>query len=442
VRAPGPTTESLEGSDALLVRTFTLSVLDGPDQGARATVASGRAVIGTHESAALRLGDGAVSRFHVELAAADDGIALKDLGSRNGTFLAGVRVRDVTLPGGAVFEVGRSRIRVELEANVGRSEASASNRFGQMVGSSAHMRRAFSLLERAARSDVTVLLTGETGTGKEAAARSIHLASERAKGPFVVVDCSSVPANLFEAELFGHEKGSFTGAHAAREGAFELAEGGTLFIDEIGELALDLQPKLLRVLEQREAKRIGSQRVTPVDARVVAATHRDLRFEVNARRFRADLYYRLAVVEIGLPPLRKRPEDMGLLVESLGASIGDRLGVDVTPLSSPALLDELRRHAWPGNVRELRNFLERYLVLGGSEPGPPASQGGASGGAVDLTLSLKQGRDRAVAGFERAYLEAILEQHGGNIREASRVAGVDRVHFYRLMWKHGLKRDR
>ncbi|MBK6519481.1 MAG: sigma 54-dependent Fis family transcriptional regulator [Polyangiaceae bacterium] len=433
----GPTTESLEASEGLLVRSFSVLVLDGADAGRRVNVTTGRAVIGTHDSADVRLSDGAVSRFHAELAIEGEGIQLRDLGSRNGIYLAGVRIREALLPQGAVFEVGRSHLKVELETTINRRDASPATSFGKLVGRSPRMRQAFSLLERAARSDATVLLTGETGTGKEAAAKSIHEQSARKVGPFVVVDCSSVPASLFEAELFGHEKGAFTSAHAAREGAFELAEGGTLFIDEIGELSLDLQPKLLRVLEQREAKRLGSQKVLPVDVRVVAATHRDLRAEVNARRFRADLYYRLAVVEITLPPLRERGDDMPMLVAHLGASIGERLRVDPTPLSSPAVLDELRRHAWPGNVRELRNYLERYLVLGGAEPRAP-EEVTIDPHQLDLEVSLKEGRERAISGFERAYLQGILERHGGNVSEAARAASVDRVHFYRLLWKHGL----
>ncbi len=299
------------------------------------------------------------------------------------------------------------------------------------------MRQAFAVLERAAVSDATVLLTGETGTGKEAAAQGLHDRSLRGKGPFVVVDCASVPANLFEAELFGHEKGAFTGATSSREGAFEMADGGTLFIDEIGEIAVELQPKLLRVLERRETKRVGGSKPKAVDVRVVAATHRDLRAEVNEKRFRADLYYRLAVVNVRLPALRERREDLPLLVESLAPLLAQRARTSSAPLLDPAFLDELTHHAWPGNVRELRNYLERALVLGHAS----ARETEPTNEPIDGRQPLRTARDAAIAVFERAYLVDVLERAGNQITRAAQLADVDRVHFYRLLRKYGLRKQ-
>src|SRR5262249_14454944 len=238
---------------------------------------------------------------------------------------------------------------------------SQEDRFGLLVGRSVAMRAAFAVLERAAPSDATILLEGDTGTGKEAAAESIHRASSRKNGPFIVVDCGAIPAELLERRLSGHDRGAFTGAVAPRGGAFEAAHGGTLFLDGVGELAPDLQPKLLRALERREIKRVGSSRYLPVDLRVVAATNRNLCAEVNARRFRSDLYYRLAVVVVRLPPLRERPEDLTLIVDHLLEGLGARERPEAAALRSPAFLTELARHHWPGNARELRNYLERCL---------------------------------------------------------------------------------
>jgi transcriptional regulator with PAS, ATPase and Fis domain len=300
------------------------------------------------------------------------------------------------------------------------------------------MRRVFATLEDAAKSDATVLVEGETGTGKELVAESIHKESERRDGPFVIVDCGAVPAELLESELFGHERGAFTGASAPRRGAFEAASGGTIFLDEIGELPLELQPKLLRALERLHVKRVGADVYQPVDVRVIAATNRNLRQEVNERRFRADLYYRVAVLEVRLPPLRERIDDLPLLVGVLVGSLrsGGGEALDVT---APEFLADLERHAWPGNVRELRNYLERCVAH--RRPLPLAADGalGARGSAEDLEAPFKLARDRALAGFERRYLEAMLQRTGGNAAAAARAAGLDRAHLYRLLWRHGLR---
>ena len=441
---PNATIELSRASLHLPVQGFRLEITAGPDAGKVFVPTSDRTVIGTHDSSQLRLEDPTVSRFHAELTAQDGMVVVKDLGSRNGVFVDGVRVMHAFLHTGAVIAVGQTRLAFSLDDRPVQVPMSSKDSFGIMVGRSLAMRRAFSLLERAASSEATVLLGGETGTGKEAAAESIHREGRRAGGPFIVVDCGAIPSNLLESELFGHEKGAFTGADRARTGAFEEASGGTLFLDEIGELEPDLQPKLLRVLEKREIKRVGSARYMPVDVRIVAATNRNLRAEVNAKSFRSDLYYRLAVVEVPLPSLRERADDLTMLVENLL----ERLGLASSPgcalVRTPTFQATLTRHSWPGNVRELRNYVERCLALGEETPlggNPDGTDGEAQGGAfsIDTTVPLKRARDTLVAAFERAYLEKILAEQGGNVSAAARAAGVDRIHFYRLLWRSGLK---
>jgi len=419
-------------------RRFRVSVTGGPDAGKRCTSSAERVVVGTHESADLVLTDETVSRFHFEIVIGPETALLRDLGSRNGTILDGVAVREAFVSEGAAIQIGRSQLRFELHADDVTMALSERTSFGAMVGASVPMRRAFALLERAASSNAAVLLEGETGTGKEVAAESLHAASERRDGPFVVVDCSAIPPDLLEAELFGHEKGAFTGAIAAREGAFEAADGGTVFLDEIGELAPALQPKLLRVLEKKQIKRVGSNAMRTVDVRVVAATNRSLREEVNAKRFRSDLYFRLAVVEVRLPPLRERREDLPLLVERLLDGLG-AAGPDADALRAPDSITELGRHTFPGNVRELRNYLERFLTL--RERLPLSDAGGSTDveGAPAFDQPLRVARERWSRTFERRYVEELLRRHGDNVSAAARAAGVDRMHFYRLLWRHGLR---
>jgi two-component system, NtrC family, response regulator GlrR len=326
-----------------------------------------------------------------------------------------------------------------------RSALRRDDRFGQLIGHSPAMRCVIGRLARVAASDATVLLLGETGTGKEVAAESLHRESPRADGPFVVVDCGAIPAHLLESELFGHERGAFTGAVRAREGAFQAASGGTIFLDEIGELPRDLQPKLLRALARRAVKPVGTESYLEVDVRVIAATNRDLRREIEADRFRGDLYYRLAVVEVRLPALRERLGDLPLLVEALLRE-SRATPAETSRLLSVAFLDRLARQTWPGNIRELRNVIDRALAMGPWEPDAELAAELAAetlpgaAPAVDLSRPFKQARDEWTARFERAYLTALLEHHAGSIRPAARAAGIDRVHLYRLLARHGLGR--
>jgi len=434
------TTEPLRSAhhDHVKVRRFRVVVETGPDRGATARSTGERVVIGTSEGVDLRLADRAVSRFHCELVLTSNAVVLTDLESRNGTLVDGVPVRAAPLRDGAAVEIGTTTLRFALEADHATIPLATTPRFGRMVGAAPATRSVMAQLARVAATDTTVLLEGETGTGKEVAADALHRASARRDAPLLVVDCGALPPDLLESELFGHERGAFTGADARRIGVFEAAHGGTVLLDEIGELPLALQPKLLRVLEAREVKRLGDTTYRPVDVRLIAATNRDLRAEVNAQRFRSDLYYRLAVVQIRLPALRERPQDLPLLV----AAILDDLGMTAHPLAATLTTDDARAqlaaHAWPGNVRELRNYLERCLALRAPLP-PGAAAATADPMPAGAAEPLKTARDRAIRVFEHAYLTDALARADGNVTAAARAAGVDRIHFYRLLWKHGLK---
>ena len=341
---------------------------------------------------------------------------------------------------GAALAIGSDTLSFSEERDL-RGERER-ERFGRMVGQSPPMRAVFETLERAAASDATVLLEGETGTGKEVTAEAVHRGSRRRDKPFLVVDCGAIPPQLLESELFGHERGAFTGAVGSRQGVFEAAAGGTVFLDEIGELSIDLQPKLLRVLERREVRRIGTNQHVPVNVRLVAATNRALRDQVAARKFRSDLYYRLAVVEIRLPPLRERISDLPLLVEHIARTMGALDPDTARTIQAPEFLARLSRHDWPGNIRELRNHLERCVALREFTP-PQASNAGSTlatpENAAGIGRPLREARDEWVNNFEKRYLEELLRVNDNRVSIAARSAGVDRIYFYRLLWKHGLR---
>jgi transcriptional regulator with GAF, ATPase, and Fis domain len=429
-----------------------LLMLGGPRRGEEVVVEGDCFRIGKNPDGDLVLVDATVSREHCEIVRDDKGYLLRDLGSTNGTLLDGAEIREGYLRAGAVISVGRVELKVrpyEERIEVLPSERSA---FGGMVGKDPAMREVFGLLERLAHSDATLLVGGETGTGKDLLARAVHAASPRARGPFIVVDCGAVVPSLIESELFGHDKGAFTGATDTRKGAFELAHKGTLFLDEIGELPMGMQPKLLRALETRRIRRVGGQVELPVDIRVIAASHRDLALEVSKEKFRQDLFFRLAVVPLRLPALRERRDDIALLAHALLAKISAETfpGQPELQLPEPAL-SALRAHDWPGNVRELRNVIERAALLAqaagqrelrnlGLPTGAHApSESLPAADGFDPSLTYGQTRERFEADFERRYVTWLLAQHDGNVSSAARQAGMDRKHLHNLAKKHGLR---
>jgi DNA-binding NtrC family response regulator len=416
-----------------------LVVVHGPNLGKAVTCTDRIVHIGTQEGNSLQLEDDAVSRIHLQIKnSADKGIALRDLCSTNGTWLSGgVRISEAAIPPGTVVALGHSQVRIDvLEEKVSESLSSQPG-FGLMIGVSPAMRSVFARMERIAPTDETVLISGETGTGKEICARSIVKASARARGPLEIVDCGAMPPNLLESELFGHMRGAFTDAKSDFKGAFERAHSGTVFLDEIGELPIEMQTRLLRVVENREIRRIGGTEAIPLDIRILAATNRLLEEEVNRGTFRADLYYRLSVVQIRIPPLRERPEDIEPLAKSLVAD----LGVHGMHALKPEQLAQMKRYSWPGNVRELRNYLRRLTLGEVSEPGTAANPVQRKGGAeINLDQSFKAAKEAAVVRFERAYLSALLAKTGGNISEAARQAQTDRTYLSRLLNKYKISR--
>jgi two-component system, NtrC family, response regulator GlrR len=417
----------------LLVRTLRLEVVSGPDRG-KSIDSAHEIVVGTDAASSLVLSDSTVSRMHVAIAPAPVGWILRDLGSTNGTEVAGVRVYEAVIAPGQTIAIGNTAIAVSDPGAVEIRPLSEDTSWGRALGKSAAMRELFAVLPRIASSDAVVLLEGETGTGKTLLADAIHRASARHRGPFVVVDCAAIAPTLVESDLFGHEKGSFTGAHAQRHGAFELATGGTLFLDEIGELPLELQPKLLRVLEDGTLRRVGGSATIQVDVRVIAATNRELRREVNRHTFRSDLFYRIATIRLRVPPLRDRLEDIALLAEHFWSELA-------TPDQGrlpDALLDELLRRDWPGNVRELRSAVERAVLLG--DPGDESPAEPAPAIAIVDGKPFRTVKEQAVARWERAYVRALVDRHGGNLSAAARAARMDRNHLRELLHKHWAER--
>jgi two-component system, NtrC family, response regulator GlrR len=408
------------------VTRFTIEVLAGPDTGMRAQSSTSTFAIGTMAGNDLVLTDRAVSRQHCRIDVREDGFVLHDLGSRNGTQLGGYRVGLAYLRPSSTIHLGQSQLRFEIGGDPIIEPLSEHTRFGELIGESPAMRRTFFVLERAAATDTTVLFEGETGTGKTALAQALHAASPRAARPFVVIDCGAVAASVIERELFGHAQGAFTGAAHAAAGLFEAAAGGTVFLDEIGELPLDVQPKLLRAIEHRTIVRVGSTRPIPLDVRVLAATNRDLAASVNRGRFRADLFYRVSTLRVCVPALRERLEDIAPLVTRLYRELA------ATDADPPAdLIARAQRHHWPGNIRELRNFVERSVVLGPNDPvaGKDASEVGAV---------FRDAKAAAIHAWEREWLGRLIRAHDGNLSRAARSAQMDRNYLRDLLVRHGL----
>jgi two-component system, NtrC family, nitrogen regulation response regulator GlnG len=430
-------------------RHMRLEVVEGPDRGRVLVLERGSYVVGKAPGCELILSDGKVSRRHLEVTVLHEGVQFRDLGSTNGSFFQGARFDALVVgPGSSIF-IGATELAV-IGDGAATEPATAYGQFGPLHGASDAMNRLYDVLARVAPTDIAVLIQGETGTGKELAARAIHAASSRAEGPFVVCDVSALPRGVLESELFGHVRGAFSGAHMDRDGAFVDAYGGTLFLDEIGELVLEAQPILLRVLEQREVKPVGGHDYRPVDVRVVAATNRDLAAEVKAGRFRQDLYHRVAVVPIEMPALRHRRDDIPMLVEYFIAHAAHAL--QRRPPEVPAAtLAALQRYDWPGNIRELKNVVERACALAtgpildsrilGLPEGDLMTPGTVTPppeGRINLGIPFRQAKQRLIDTWEREYVAQLLQKHQGNVSEASRSGGIDRVHLYRLLRKHGL----
>lgn len=414
-------------------RAFSLLVAEGDQAGMACAIpkaAPHRFTVGKSEACDLTLTDREVSRRHLALEQRGGVLHVEDLGSTNGTFVNGVRVIEALVEGGETLRVGSTVLRVEARGEKDAVRTPPAMGFGRVIGASPQMRRLYPFCERLAKTDIPVVIEGETGTGKELLAESLHENSLRANGPFVVFDCTTVAPNLMEAVLFGHERGAYTGADSARPGVFERADGGTLFIDEIGDLEIGLQAKLLRAVERSEVRRVGGASYTKVDVRLVCATRRDLELAIQEGCFRDDLYHRLAVARIELPPLRNRSGDVELLAQFFWGQLG---GGSIPP----GFIENVKLHRWPGNVRELRNLVARTIALGDLAPVMPSdsAQDDLSGffdEVLSEELPFTRARDMVMDEFRRQFVERALERHGGSVPKAAAAAGVSRRYFDRI----------
>jgi DNA-binding NtrC family response regulator len=443
-------TRLIQDADLSVMRDLQrlrLRVVDGPDAGRVCDLGSGEITVGTDPACDLVLLDDTVSRRHFTARKVEDGVSIRDLDSSNGTWFSDSRVKEIVVGPGATLRAGKTLLKVVPQEKSLRPEPAAQTDFFGVLGQSVRMREIFATLAEVAPTDLTLLIEGETGTGKEALAEAVHQAGPRRDRPFVVVDCTTIPRNLAESELFGHKKGAFTGAVADRKGSFEQAQGGTVFIDEVADLPAELQPKLLRALERRQFRPVGGDRTVSVDVRVVAATNKSLKEEVDRGGFREDLYYRMAVVAIQVPPLRERAEDLPLLMEHfLARASGGKLREEIPPAS----LLRFAGYPWPGNVRELRNVTERAVALCKSPKfdleafleeiarglGETSARREP---AASAALPFKEAKSKVVDAFERAYLNNLIQKAGGNVSQAAREARLDRHHLKDLLKKHGIK---
>ena len=440
----------------------------------------GLITVGSLDDNNLVIKDDTVSRYHAQIIQQDDFYLIRDLDSTNGTWINQVRIKEAYLSPGCLLRFGNAEFIFQPLDEEVAVEPLNEEKFGDIIGGNVKMREIYGILEKIAPTNATVVIEGETGTGKEVIAHTLHKLSLRARKPFVVFDCGAVPESLIESELFGHEKGSFTGAIMTRQGLFELAQGGTIFLDELGELSLELQPKLLRVLEQREVRRVGAAKAIPVDVRVIAATNRKLEEEVRNNRFREDLFYRLSVVRIFLPPLRDRMDDLPLLVKHFlkNSSFNRDLNANLKLRSiSRQALNAMTRYSWPGNVRELLNVVERACSLADGDcielsdlpdhiaccvsadmleaqeeikPTPvqeppadevqPAPSVNTESAVTNdyLNASFKEAKEAWLARFEGEYIRSLVTRNNFNISQAAREAGVDRKYLRKLMKKYNI----
>jgi DNA-binding NtrC family response regulator len=417
-----------------VVTTLRVEVVDGPDKGKHAT--SNEALsVGTAKDNALVVGDFTVSRYHLEVTVRPHGFVVTDLGSTNGTYVGAVRIERAVIPPGTLLKLGGTTIRFDDAGKRTVKLDGATHELGGMLARTPQMLRLFADIERVAATPTSVLVVGESGTGKERVAEALHGKSPRASEPLVTIDCGALASSLLASELFGHERGAFTGADRVHVGAFERAAGGTVFLDEIGELPAADQSSLLGVLERKRFRRVGGSGDIELGARVIAATNRDLRSEVNTGRFRHDLYHRLAVVVLRLPPLRERREDIPLLIEHFVKELGAEGPIEA--VFDAETLARWTRHPWPGNIRELRNAVESALVVGampltGDLPLPETGESAELG-------PYKDARARVVGDFERQYLVRLMAEANGNVSAAARTAKMDRSHLIDLLRRHQLK---
>jgi transcriptional regulator with PAS, ATPase and Fis domain len=437
-----------DNQQCLRVRKTKLLVISGPLQGREFFINRDVFTIGSGSHNELKIDDSTVSKRHCEIIVDESGYQIKDLNSTNGTQVQGVHVDSAHLAPGSEIKIGKVRIvfcplQDSSDIPLSRNEA-----FGGMLGRSVPMRRIFYLAETYSPTDATIMITGETGTGKEILAEEIHNHSNRRDKQFMVIDCAAISKELIESELFGHVKGSFTGANVDRQGAFELADGGTVFLDEIGDLSPDLQPKLLRVLEKREIRRVGSNQMRKINVRIISATNRNLSTEVNDHRVREDLLYRLSVVQLEVPSLRHRRDDVPLMVKRFLTDLhGD--GAVEQLADFDRTMDILKRHEWPGNVRELRNLIElafysekrpvdlsAFLSLGHLRAGLTATEPEIN---FETDKPFKDAKSELIEDFERTYLKDLLERNKQNISRSAREAGIERAYLQRLVRKYGLR---
>ncbi|MCA9622399.1 MAG: sigma 54-interacting transcriptional regulator [Myxococcales bacterium] len=410
-------------------------------------------VVGRNPACQVVIEDGKVSAVHAEFVATEQGVTVRDLGSRNGTYVHDVRVGEICVSSACTLRMGATELHFE-PLRPEKVEVPTIPSFGPLVGQSEAMRKIFDRFSKVAPTDLTLLIGGETGTGKELAAQAIHMASSRKDKPFVVVDCGSIPPSLAEATLFGHERGAFTGAVDRHASPFHDADGGTIFLDELGELPLEVQPKLLRALAERRVKSVGGSSYKPFDVRVIAATRRDLVRAVNSGAFRSDLYFRVAQVKVELPSLRQRVEDLPILVRSMLKDLGHE---EAYQRVSNQQLERLMRYDWPGNVRELRNAVAVAFALsdasgeidvashlGALAEGGQGAPGLGGNGGVGLVAAglenrpFQDAKREVLARFAKEYFTRLAEEAKGNVSEMARRAGMERAHVRTYLKRHDI----